>query len=64
MTRSLSLPLWIGCQFIAMKVLKKINFVFAGKSYWSKDIIFLVTDKDQLGMQAWLDSYHGLPNAC
>jgi len=33
------------------------------KSYWSKDIIFLVTDKDQLGMQAWLDAYHGLPNA-
>ncbi|KAL9974545.1 hypothetical protein ACROYT_G011593 [Oculina patagonica] len=33
------------------------------KSYWSKDIIFLVTDKDQLGMQAWLDAYHGVPNS-
>ncbi|XP_067052585.1 glycosylphosphatidylinositol anchor attachment 1 protein-like isoform X1 [Acropora muricata] len=32
------------------------------KSYWAKDIIFLVTDKDQLGMQAWLDAYHGLSN--
>ena len=35
-----------------------------GKSYWSKDIIFLVTDKDQLGMQAWLDAYHGISNSC
>lgn len=33
------------------------------KSYWSKDIIFLVTDKNQLGMEAWLDAYHGLSNS-
>ncbi|XP_027037260.1 glycosylphosphatidylinositol anchor attachment 1 protein-like isoform X1 [Pocillopora damicornis] len=33
------------------------------KSYWSKDIIFLVTDRDQLGMQAWLDAYHGVTNS-
>lgn len=33
------------------------------KSYWSKDIIFLVADRDQLGMQAWLDAYHGVPNS-
>uniref|UniRef100_A0A2H1VTF8 SFRICE_024866 n=1 Tax=Spodoptera frugiperda TaxID=7108 RepID=A0A2H1VTF8_SPOFR len=30
------------------------------QKYWAKDIIFLVTQHDQLGMQAWLEAYHGL----
>lgn len=30
------------------------------KKYWAKDIIFLVTEHEQLGMQAWLDAYHGV----
>lgn len=29
------------------------------QKYWAKDIIFLVTDGEQLGMHAWLDAYHG-----
>ncbi|CAG9805004.1 unnamed protein product [Chironomus riparius] len=29
------------------------------QKYWSKDIIFLVTDQEQLGMQAFLEAYHG-----
>ena len=41
-----------------------LSYHIPGKSYWSKDIIFLVTDKDQLGMQAWLDAYHGISNSC
>ncbi|XP_068158604.1 glycosylphosphatidylinositol anchor attachment 1 protein [Drosophila tropicalis] len=28
------------------------------KNYWAKDLIFLVTEQEQLGMQAWLDAYH------
>lgn len=32
------------------------------QKYWAKDIIFLVTQHDQLGMQAWLEAYHGLHN--
>ncbi|XP_066603061.1 glycosylphosphatidylinositol anchor attachment 1 protein isoform X2 [Prorops nasuta] len=28
------------------------------QKYWAKDIIFLVTEHEQLGMQAWLDAYH------
>lgn len=28
------------------------------QKYWAKDIIFLITDKEQLGMQAWLEAYH------
>lgn len=29
------------------------------QKYWSKDIIFVVTDQEQLGMQAFLEAYHG-----
>ncbi|XP_058117410.1 glycosylphosphatidylinositol anchor attachment 1 protein [Anopheles ziemanni] len=29
------------------------------KKYWAKDIIFLVTEQEQLGVQAWLEAYHG-----
>lgn len=30
------------------------------QKYWAKDIIFLVTEHEQLGMQAWLEAYHGI----
>lgn len=33
-------------------------YLFTGQKYWAKDIIFLVTDQEQLGMQAWLEAYH------
>lgn len=33
-------------------------FYSLGQKYWAKDIIFLVTDQEQLGMQAWLEAYH------
>lgn len=38
----------------------KNNFLLAEQKYWAKDIIFLVTEHEQLGMQAWLDAYHGI----
>ena len=31
---------------------------FRRQNYWAKDIIFLVTQHEQLGMQAWLEAYH------
>lgn len=31
---------------------------FKQKPYWSKDIIFLFTDFDEIGAMAWLDGYH------
>ena len=34
-------------------------FLITGQKYWAKDIIFLVTEHEQLGVQAWLDAYHG-----
>lgn len=29
------------------------------QKYWAKDLIFLITEQEQLGMQAWLEAYHG-----
>lgn len=36
-----------------------IHFVVA-KNYWAKDLIFLVTSHESIGMQAWIDKYLGL----
>ncbi|XP_021340708.1 glycosylphosphatidylinositol anchor attachment 1 protein-like [Mizuhopecten yessoensis] len=33
---------------------------FRQKTYWAKDIIFLFTDHEQIGIQAWLDGYHDI----
>ncbi|XP_046385153.1 glycosylphosphatidylinositol anchor attachment 1 protein [Ischnura elegans] len=33
---------------------------FRRQKYWAKDIIFLVTEHEQLGVQAWLEAYHGV----
>ncbi|XP_033632798.1 glycosylphosphatidylinositol anchor attachment 1 protein-like isoform X1 [Asterias rubens] len=35
---------------------------FHTKTYWSKDIIFLVVDEEEMGMQAWLEAYQGIPS--
>lgn len=31
-----------------------------GQIYWAKDIIFLVTEHDLLGTEAWLEAYHDI----
>jgi len=31
---------------------------FRKASYWARDIIFLVTEHEQLGIEAWLEAYH------
>lgn len=33
------------------------------QKYWAKDLIFLITEQEQLGMQAWLDAYQGANEA-
>eukprot|EP00069_Balaena_mysticetus_P012348 bmy_07580T0 len=33
---------------------------FRGQIYWAKDIIFLVTEHDLLGSEAWLEGYHDI----
>ena len=35
-----------------------------GHTYWAKDIIFLVTEYEQIGMQAWLAGYHYHTTPC
>lgn len=30
------------------------------EKYWAKDLILLITEHEQLGMQAWLEAYHGV----
>lgn len=37
---------------------KLVSFFSSGKNYWAKDLIFLVTDREQLGMHAWLEAYY------
>jgi hypothetical protein len=32
--------------------------------YWAKDIIFLVVDQNEIGIQSWLDEYHGIQSKC
>jgi len=39
---------------------KLFYYLHSAKNYWAKDIIFLVTSHDEVGMQAWIDSYMGL----
>lgn len=34
---------------------------FSKQVYWAKDVIFLITEHEQLGAQAWLEAYHGPP---
>lgn len=34
--------------------------LFRHNAYWSKDIIFLVTEHENVGFQAWLNAYHGV----
>ena len=31
---------------------------FRFQNYWAKDIIFIITEHEQLGIQAWLEAYH------
>lgn len=37
-------------------------FSISEQNYWAKDVIFLITEQEQLGMQAWLEAYHGSYN--
>ncbi|KAK9767689.1 Glycosyl phosphatidyl inositol protein transamidase complex subunit [Basidiobolus ranarum] len=30
-------------------------------TFWSKDIVVVIADKNTAGIQAWLDAYHGVP---
>lgn len=38
----------------------ELAHLFRHSTYWSKDIIFLITEHENIGFQAWLDAYHGV----
>ena len=43
---------------VSLAVLLTMAKFFRHQKYWAKDIIFLITQHEQLGMQAWLEAYH------
>ncbi|CAH1393320.1 unnamed protein product [Nezara viridula] len=43
-----------------LAVMLAITQYFRKQKYWAKDIIMLVTEHEQVGMQAWLEAYHGV----
>ena len=43
---------------VSVALLLTMAKFFRHKKYWAKDIIFVITEHEQLGMQAWLESYH------
>ncbi|XP_044514289.1 glycosylphosphatidylinositol anchor attachment 1 protein isoform X2 [Gracilinanus agilis] len=42
----------------AVGLLLSLATYFRSQIYWAKDIIFLVTEHDLLGTEAWLEAYH------
>ncbi|XP_072216799.1 glycosylphosphatidylinositol anchor attachment 1 protein, partial [Excalfactoria chinensis] len=42
----------------AVGLLLAMAAYFREQIYWAKDLIFLVTEHDLLGMEAWLEGYH------
>ena len=43
---------------VSVALLLTMAKFFRHQKYWAKDIIFLITEHEQLGMQAWLEAYH------
>lgn len=43
---------------VAIALLLASAKFFRAQNYWAKDIIFLITEHEMLGMQAWLEAYH------
>ncbi|BES98848.1 Gaa1-like, GPI transamidase component [Nesidiocoris tenuis] len=44
----------------SLALLLAITKYFREQKYWAKDLIMLITEHEQLGMQAWLEAYHGV----
>lgn len=43
---------------VSVAMLLTMAKFFRHKKFWAKDIIFIITQHEQLGMQAWLEAYH------
>lgn len=51
-----------GSNHCGIALMLSLAKYFASKNYWAKDIIFLVTDSEWIGVQAWLNAFHGIPD--
>ncbi|KAF8793615.1 Glycosylphosphatidylinositol anchor like protein [Argiope bruennichi] len=49
-----------GSTIPSIALMIELARVFRRHAYWSKDIIFLVTQHGNIGFQAWLDAYFGV----
>uniref|UniRef100_A0A2P2HZ56 GPI-anchor transamidase component GPAA1 n=1 Tax=Hirondellea gigas TaxID=1518452 RepID=A0A2P2HZ56_9CRUS len=47
----------------AIALMLALAHFFAEQVYWAKDIIFLISEHEQLGVEAWLQAYHGTTSA-
>ncbi|KAJ2771669.1 Glycosyl phosphatidyl inositol protein transamidase complex subunit [Coemansia nantahalensis] len=47
----------------AVRLLAGLAQYASEQVHWAKDIIFVVTDGGEPGIEAWLRAYHGLPSA-
>ena len=43
---------------VSVALLLTMAKFFRHQKYWAKDVVFLITQHEQLGMQAWLEAYH------
>jgi glycosylphosphatidylinositol transamidase len=48
-----------GSSLPGLALLLGLATTFRRHTYWAKDIIFLVTDYEAIGIQAWTAAYHG-----
>ncbi|XP_015921772.1 glycosylphosphatidylinositol anchor attachment 1 protein [Parasteatoda tepidariorum] len=46
--------------FASIALMIELAQAFRQQTYWSKDIIFLITQFENIGFQAWLDAYHSV----
>lgn len=49
-----------GSTLPSVAIMLSLAKFFIAKDYWAKDLVFLVADKELVGVQSWLNAYHGL----
>ncbi|KAI2806621.1 hypothetical protein RDWZM_006474 [Blomia tropicalis] len=49
-----------GSNLPSVAIMLALARFFTTTHYWAKDLIFLIGDKELVGIQSWLNAYHGL----
>ncbi|KAJ2515429.1 Glycosyl phosphatidyl inositol protein transamidase complex subunit [Coemansia sp. RSA 2049] len=47
----------------AVRLMAGLAKFFSEQTYWAKDVVFVVTDSGERGIEAWLKAYHGVSTA-